>query len=213
MRKSCWIIVATGLLAAVSVALAQRQGRQGEDSRSTGADDTVNRMMEMDKDKDGKLTKAEVTDERLHRLFDRADADKDGFVTRDELTALVAKEQANTRFGRGGPGGGPPGGGPPGGGPGGFMMGPPRPGEILPPPLRQRLRLSAAQTNQLDALQKEVDSRLEEILSAEQKTILKEMRRRGPREFGFPGRSGPRPGRGGPPPPDGPPPGEEPPPP
>ena len=46
-------------------------------------------MMAFDKDKDGKLTKAEVSDERLHRLFDRADADKDGFVTKQELTALA----------------------------------------------------------------------------------------------------------------------------
>ncbi len=47
-------------------------------------------MMEFDKDKDGKLTRAEVTDERLIRLFNRADADKDGTVTREELTALAA---------------------------------------------------------------------------------------------------------------------------
>ena len=81
-------------------------------------------MMAFDKNGDGKLTKSEVTDERLHRLFDRADADKDGSVTKAELTALEAKESGSFR---GGPGGfGPP------GGPGGPMMAPPRPGEILP---------------------------------------------------------------------------------
>jgi hypothetical protein len=205
MSKSIWITIAVGMVAIGSLALAQRPGRPGA-SRSTIADDTVDRMLDMDANKDGKLTREEVTDERLHRLFDRADADKDGFVTKDELTALVAKEQAKTRFGRGGPGG------PPGGGPGGFMMGPPRPGEILPPPLRQRLRFSAEQMKQLDALQKDVDARLEKLLSAEQKAVLKDLRERGPRGFGPPGRFGPGrgPGPGGPPP-DGPPPDGEPP--
>ena len=89
------------------------------------------RMMAFDKDGDGKLSKSEVTDERLHRLFDRANADKDGTVTRVELTALAAKDAAS--FGR--PGGFGPPGGP--GGPGGPMMGPPRPGEILPAFLRR----------------------------------------------------------------------------
>ena len=80
-----------------------------------GADDLVARMMAFDQDKDGKLTRAEVTDERLVRLFDRADADKDGIVTKDELTALAAREagRATAAVRRlGGPGGGP-------GGPGG----------------------------------------------------------------------------------------------
>ena len=38
----------------------------------------VTRMMEFNKKKDGKLTKEEVTDPRLHRLFDQADINKDG---------------------------------------------------------------------------------------------------------------------------------------
>ena len=50
--------------------------------------------MAFDKNKDGKLTKDEITDPRLHRLFDRADADKDGVVTREELIALAAQLQA-----------------------------------------------------------------------------------------------------------------------
>ena len=51
-------------------------------------------MMTFDKNKDGKLTKDEVTDVRLHRLFDRADANKDGVVTKEELMALAAKLDA-----------------------------------------------------------------------------------------------------------------------
>jgi hypothetical protein len=86
-------------------------------------------MMAFNAKKDGKLTKEEVTDTRLHRLFDQADTNKDGVVTREELMALAAKIDA--AFGQGGPGGKGPGkkgpggkkgdkGGPKGKGPGSF---------------------------------------------------------------------------------------------
>ena len=83
-------------------------------------------------------------------------------------------------------------------------MGPPRPGEILPRFLRERLELSEAQGKQIQELQKEVDAKLEKILSAEQREQLKELRSRGPGGFGPPGFGGPPPdGVGGfPPPPD-----------
>ncbi len=195
MRKSIASLLATGCLITASFALAQSQGI---------ADALVARMMAFDKNGDGKLTKSEVTDERLHRLFDRADADKDGTVTKAELTALAAKDAANF----GGPGGfGPPGGpggfGPPGG-PGGPMMGPPRPGEILPAFMQRALDLTAEQKAQLEELQKDVDARLAKILTDAQKKKLEQMRRRGPGGpggpggFGPPGRRGP--GPGGPPP-------------
>jgi hypothetical protein len=100
--------------------------------------------------------------------------------------------------------GGGPGGRPRGfGGPGG----PPQPGQILPPSLRQRLAITPQQEKEIDALQKEVDAKLEKLLNAEQRQQLKEMRERGPGGFG------PPPGRGGPgafgPPPGGPPPGDD----
>ena len=105
-------------------------------------------MMAFDKDKDGKLTKAEVTDERLHRLFDRADADKDGVVTKDELTALAAREAATTAAA-------------PRRRPRAAARrahdGAARPGEVLPPMLQRRLKLTAEQKAQLAALQKDVD--------------------------------------------------------
>ena len=199
MRTLIGIALMSGALLAASMAVAQRpDGGPGADRKSAGADDLVARMMEFDKDGDGKLTKAEVTDARLNRLFDRADADKDGSVTKAELSALAAREPATSRGG--------PGGGPGGGGPGGPMMGgPPRPGEVLPSMLQQRLNLSAAQKAQIDDLQKDVDARLEKILTTEQRAQLKEMRQRGPGGFGPPG-GGRRPGGpGGGPPPDGPP--------
>jgi EF hand len=194
-------ILSCGLLGAATFAgcfaLAQRPGG-GSAGGQTG-DDTMARMMEFDANKDGKLTREEVTDERLIRLFDRADANKDGTVTTAELTALVAAEPARRGgpggFGRGGfgPGGfGPPGGGPPGGG---F-----RPGEVLPRMFQSRLNLSAEQKAQIEALQKDVDAALAKILNDEQKRQWTEMRSRGPGGPG--GRRGPGgpggPGGGGP---------------
>jgi Ca2+-binding EF-hand superfamily protein len=89
----------------------------------------VTRMMAFDKKHDGKLTRDEITDWRFLRLFDEADANKDGVVTAEELTALAAKLDTSDapEGGPGGPGGfggpgGPDGPGRFGGsrGPGGF---------------------------------------------------------------------------------------------
>jgi hypothetical protein len=205
MRTMIGLMSAIGLLLAATLAPAQGPGRgPGRNlSKSADVDDLVTRMMAFDKDKDGKLTKDEVTDARLRRLFDRADADKDAVVIKDELTALGNREHVEGRGGfGGGPGGPPPGGF---GGPGGPMFGPPRPGEVLPAMLQQRLQLSAKQKSQVAELQKEVDAKLAKILTEEQRAQLEEMRQRGPGGFGPPG------GPGGPPPPGGP--GDGPPPP
>jgi hypothetical protein len=205
MKTLGGIMGTLAFLVAAALATAQGPGRGDprDEQRPDGPDDLVTRMMEFDKDKDGKLTKAEVTDERLHRLFERADVDKDGIVTKEELTALASREQLTNRGG--GPGFGPPGGGP--GGPPMGMGGPPRPGEILPAMLRQRLNLTATQQKQVADLQKEVDAKLAEILTAEQRNQLKAMRDRGPGGFGPPGvgpggrQRGGRPPVGGAPPP------------
>jgi hypothetical protein len=153
---------------------------------TSDADALIARMMAFDKNKDGKLARDEITDPRLLRLFDRADADKDGVVTKEELIALgekIAEEEGASGGFRGGPGGfGPPPGGPP------------RPGEVLPPFVRDRLNLTDAQKKQLEELQKEVEARLAQILTEEQKKQLKEVRagfgRGGP---GSPGGRPPRP--------------------
>jgi hypothetical protein len=102
---------------------AQPPGEQVPDPGKKQAKDysessVVTRMLAFNKTKDGKLTKEQVTDTRLHRLFDQADANKDGVVTREELMALAAKIDAE--FGQGGPGDkGFKGKGPKGKGPGG----------------------------------------------------------------------------------------------
>src|SRR5262249_38714655 len=147
MKRLVYLITTCGLVAAIPMAMAQRSGNSRDATAKTknaGADGFVSRMMQFDKNKDGELTKDEFTDARLKRLFDRADADHDGVVTKKELIALAASEPA---AGRGGPGGfGPPGFGGPGGGPGGPRMGPPRPGEILPAMLPDRPALTAEQS-------------------------------------------------------------------
>jgi hypothetical protein len=195
MRTLTALLLTSGLLLAAPFAAAQPPagGRDGA-AKSADADAFVARLMAFDKNKDGKLTKDEITDERLHRLFDRADANKDGVVTREELLALFAREAPAAGSPAGGPPGGfgPPGPGGPGGrGPGGFG-GPPPPGQVLPGFLQERLNLNEGQKKQVADIQKDVDARLEKILTAEQRKQLQEMQERGP---GGPGGEGPdRPG-------------------
>jgi hypothetical protein len=170
----------------------------------------VTRMMAFNKKGDGKLTKDEVTDTRLLRLFDQADTNQDGIVTKEELMALAAKLEAEMGTGgRGGPGGdrGGPGGqgggaggdrgGPGGPGGGRGAGGPPQPGRIFAPNVLESLALTAEQTKQLDDLQKEVDAKIDKLLTDDQKKQLQQMRDRGPRGGG-PGGVGP--GGDGPPP-------------
>jgi len=137
-----------GLLAFACIAQQPKgkpSDKDGQANKSV-ADSIVARMMAFDKNKDGKLTRDEVTDERLLRFFDRADANKDGVVTKEELVALaskVADEEAASGGGRRGVFGLPgEQGGPGGRGPGGFG-GPPQPGQIMPPFLQDMLKLTA----------------------------------------------------------------------
>jgi hypothetical protein len=192
---------------------AKKAADKEDKANSPAVKSMVDRLMAFDKNKDGKLEKDEITDPRLMRLFERADANKDGIVTKEELTAMAVRmtdENGGRRGGFGSGGFGPPGGpgGPPGGpgGPPGRIgsgaFGPPAPGQLLPPFLQDRLKLTAEQKKQLEELQKEVDSKLDKILTEEQRKQLKEMRRGfGPRGPGGPPGGGP----GGRPPGDGPP--------
>jgi hypothetical protein len=189
MRKLIPVLLAS-VFSGAALSLVTAQAPPGKQQQKDFSDSSiVTRMMAFNKKKDGKLTKDEVTDPRLHRLFDLADANKDGVVTRDELIALAAKLDAE--FGEGGgPKGKGPGGfggkGPPKGkkkkGPGGpdgpGAFGPPRLGLILPPFLQDELSLSADQKRQLNELQKEVDGKLDRILTREQRQQLEEMRQR-----------------------------------
>jgi hypothetical protein len=199
MRVLAAVMFLAGLLAVSSLSEAQPPGggKEKKDKggkggpggpggpgggRAVSVEEMVNRLMAYDKNGDGKLTKEELTDARLHPLFERADVDKDGVVTKEELTALLTKEAA--ALAAGGPGGGPGG----FGGPGGGFGGPPV-GQVIPGLLQEQLQLSAAQKKELDALQAALDAKLDKLLTAEQKKLYQEMKERGPGRGpgGFPG--------------------------
>jgi outer membrane protein assembly factor BamB len=74
--------------------------------------------------------------------------------------------------------------------PGGFgRSGFPRPGQLLPSSVQDRLKLTGDQKKQAEELQKHIDSKLDEILTPEQQKQLKDMRagpgRGGPGGFGM----------------------------
>ena len=181
MRFLVVFFVMATVIMSICIASAQPPGRRGGPPKPDPSS-FVKRMMTFDANQDGQLSKEEVTDPRLIPLFERADENHDGIVTKEELITLYAKESTS---GRGGPGGGMFGGRGPGG-PGGPGMGGPPPGgpppigEVLPPHVKDMLRLSTAQRKKIEALQKMVESKLEQILTDEQKQLLDEMRHQGP---------------------------------
>ena len=65
-------------------------GERGE-ARPPDSAELVKTLMAFDANGDGKLSKAEVP-ERMQGLFDRADADKDGVLTAEELNKLAASQ-------------------------------------------------------------------------------------------------------------------------
>jgi len=109
-------------------------GGPGGQGGGFGGGDFVARLMENDKNKDGKLTRDELP-EPMQRMFERGDANGDGAMDKAEIEAMAQRMRQFQDGGRGGPGG--PGGqggfgGRPGqGGPGG------QPGQPQRPPLEQ----------------------------------------------------------------------------
>jgi hypothetical protein len=96
-------------------------------------------------------------------------------------------------------------GGPGPSGPNSFSFTPP--GQIMPAFVQDQLKFSTAQKKLLEQLQKEVDEKVDKILTEAQRKQLRELARRpadGP-GFGPPGGFGPPPGGFGPPPSGGPP--------
>ena len=80
-------------------------GRGGGSAAS--ADELTDTLMALDRNADGRLDRAEVP-ERYQGLFDRADANKDGALTRDELkqSATASAQAGDGRGRRGGREGG-----------------------------------------------------------------------------------------------------------
>jgi hypothetical protein len=117
------LFTALVLVAGVLAQPPNQKGQPGPDQLPPpiSVDDIVERIMAMDKNKDGKITRDELP-ERMQFLVDLGDTNKDGALDRDEIRNLVTKHAG----GAGGFGGGPGG---LGGGAGGFRAGPgPGPG-------------------------------------------------------------------------------------
>ncbi|QDV70713.1 hypothetical protein Poly24_44390 [Rosistilla carotiformis] len=134
--------------------------------------------------------------EMISQLFDHADTNRDGSLTKQELSVAMQTMQSmrgGQRRGPGGPGGPPPQGGPLGGEMGQQQPGqeghhgpPPRPGQLIPDFVVQSLSLTERQTKQLTALQTTVDKRLAAILNDEQLVALQQPPQ-GPQGHGAPG--------------------------
>ena len=111
-------VSAIGFAAVIAVAQPPAGERREPPRRSANGDAPVDRLLAFDKNKDGQLSKDELTDERLQALFERADENKDETLTKIELVAFFDKELAQAG-GQGGGSGGDQRGGPGAGGPGG----------------------------------------------------------------------------------------------
>jgi spore coat protein CotH len=77
--------------------------------------------------------------------------------------------------------------------PAGFGGPPPQPGQVMPRPLQDQLKLTAAQRKKFAELQKQVDRKVQEILTVEQRALLERLRNNRPGGLG-----GPPPGPGRP---------------
>ena len=162
------------VLAFACLLTAQRPPAESPDS-------FVADMMAFDSNHDGRLSRSEISDSRLLRLFDRADSNHDGFVTPEELLNLSRKESAEFVPNRGGPGGPPM-----------------RMGQLIPEPMQRSLDLTEDQKTKLAALQSRIDSELKLILTDQQRERLNNFDPRGPGGPGGPGRGAFRNGPPGP---------------
>jgi Ca2+-binding EF-hand superfamily protein len=69
------------------------RGEQENDAGATVVEDTVKTFMAFDANGDGKLSRAELP-ERFQGIFDRADENKDGFLTPDEIRKVATAQAA-----------------------------------------------------------------------------------------------------------------------
>ena len=103
MKLPILIAGVCGFAAIVAVAAQQnREGERGPIGRAPAAtaDELADTLMAFDRNKDGRLERAEVP-ERFQGLFDRADGNQDGLLTREELkqTAVASTPPEGGRRG------------------------------------------------------------------------------------------------------------------
>ena len=159
--------------------------------------DIVSRLLGFDRNRDGALTRNEISDTRLIPIFERYDSNKDASLTREEIitgaeadspgstTAEPAASQPPATFGNEGK---PMIARPTGIGGGGapspvtrennpsaaFPDGLTRVGQVVPDDIKDVLELSDKQKKQIDDLEKDIASRLDRILNAKQAQLLKD---------------------------------------
>lgn len=83
-------------ITACAGALAIAQPERGPIGGDRRAQAQVDRLMNLDQDGDGKLSKDEIPERLMERLAD-ADADGDGFLTREELTEHMSQRAPGGR--------------------------------------------------------------------------------------------------------------------
>ncbi len=88
MKWVVWLLAAAAIIWLLAPNSARLRGRASTDVSG----DLVETMMHFDRNGDGKLDRSEVP-ERMQGLFDRADSNKDGLLTPEEIRTL-AKAQA-----------------------------------------------------------------------------------------------------------------------
>jgi Ca2+-binding EF-hand superfamily protein len=70
------------------------RGGRGPGPGAGTVDEVVNRLLQLDKNSDGQLSKDELP-ERMQGMLERADTNRDGFLSRDELIQVARRQVEN----------------------------------------------------------------------------------------------------------------------
>ncbi len=103
-------VIAGALMTTSALAQGGREGGPPPGERPFDVNAIIDRMMENDANGDGKLARDEMPGRFVEQMFPVADADQDGFLTREELkTYFESRPRGGAGFGqpRGGEGGPP----------------------------------------------------------------------------------------------------------
>ena len=92
MKWVLWVLAMAALVWLVALNSTRPRRRVGPDISG----DLVNTLMQFDRNGDGRLDRSEVP-ERMQGLFDRADTNKDGYLTPEEIRTLARAEALPNR--------------------------------------------------------------------------------------------------------------------